>query len=546
MIDLGLYYETARHLRPRQWLGRLAEFLPRPSVRVQAPMEMRPPASSWILPAERAASMTGPARARLLNRERDIASPAAWNDPSSERLWLYHLHYFDDLCAQSARTRNNWHRALIARWIEENPGPAGAGWEPYPIARRVVNWIKWALAGNPLDARSRASLAAQAGHLEHRLETRLLGNHLLADAKALMFAGAFLTGPDAERCRTLSERLLREQWDEQILPDGGHFERSPMYHALILEDALDILNLARAYDFKALAARARAAASLLLDFLPAAMHPDGEIAFFNDSAFGMAPAPRELFSYASRLGFEIPSGPGTGSSSRPAFGLWAFAAGATRLIVDAGAIGPDYLPGHAHCDTLSYELSVGGRRVVVNCGTYSYAGPERARFRRTRAHNTVEIDGEEQHEIWADFRVARRGYPYDARWCMDSGSPMFSAAHTGYMRLPGRPLHRRTLAWRDDAWMIEDLIEASGRHAAAAFVHFHPDARVLEAGPERVVCASGGRRVIFEAFGAPWRLEEAEYSPEFGLKTATRALRQERSGRGGLHFGHRISVRGEA
>lgn len=541
-MSLGRYFETARHLKACQWTGRLRELLPRPSVIVPPPPAVRSFRAAWVLPAERAASMTGPGRVKLLNREREISSPACWNDSSSERLWLYHLHYFDDLCAEGAPARKDWHRALISRWIAENPGPAGAGWEPYPIARRMVSWIKWALAGNELDAGARASLASQAVYLERRLETHLLGNHLLVDAKALAFAGAFLTGPDAERCKALGERLLREQWDEQILPDGGHFERSPMYHALILEDALDVLNLARAYGLETLEDRARAAAAVLLDFLPAAMHPDGEIAFFNDAAFGMAPAPRELFAYAARLGLKVPAAPGTLSAARPHFGLWAFAAGETRLIMNAGAIGPDYLPGHAHCGTLSYELSVGGRRAAVNAGTYAYAGPERARFRGTRAHNTVEIDGEEQHEIWADFRVARRGYPFDVKWDAAGSAPGLSASHTGYMRLPGRPLHRRAAAWRGGAWVIEDRVEAMGRHAAVGSVHLHPDMRVLEAGRERVICASGDRRVVFEAFGAPWRVEEAEYSPEFGLKTATRVLRQEAAGKGNLEFGHRIAV----
>ncbi|NNN06031.1 MAG: alginate lyase family protein [Elusimicrobia bacterium] len=545
-MSLERYFETARHLKPCQWTGRLRQLLPRPSVKVPAPPDRRSARAAWVRPAERAASMTGPARVALLNQEREIASAAAWNDSGCERLWLYHLHYFDDLCAKGAPARKDWHRALMARWISENPGPVGTGWEPYPIARRLVNWIKWALAGNEPDAGMRASLASQAGYLERRLETHLLGNHLLADAKALAFAGAFLTGPEAERRRALGERLLKEQWAEQILPDGGHFERSPMYHALILEDALDVLNLARSYGLESLERPAQAAAQRLFDFLPGAIHPDGEIAFFNDSAFGMAPSPSELFAYGTRLGLSVPQAPGLRSAARPQFGLWAFAAAETRLIMNAGAIGPDYLPGHAHCDTLSYELSAGGRRVAVNAGTFAYAGPERGRFRRTRAHNTVEIDGAEQHEIWADFRVARRGYPCEVKWDADGGLPGLSAAHTGYARLPGRPLHRRTAAWRDGGWTIEDRVEASGRHEAVGSVHLHPDVRVLQAGPERVTCASGGRRIAFEAVGAPWRVEDAEYSPRFGLKTATRVLRQDAAGKGNLIFGHRITVESAA
>ena len=92
-------------------------------------------------------SLTGPGAFRLLNREGRIQSAANWNNPQAEALWLYNLHYFDDLCADGADKRADWHRTLIARWIAENPVGHGVGWDPYPTSLRIVNWIKWALAG---------------------------------------------------------------------------------------------------------------------------------------------------------------------------------------------------------------------------------------------------------------------------------------------------------------------------------------------------------------------------------------------------------------
>src|SRR6185436_7069489 len=78
------------------------------------------------------------------------------------------------------------------------------------------------------------------------------------------------------------------------------------------------------------------------------------------------------------------------------------------VIFDAAPVGPDYLPGHAHADTLSFELSWGDRRVITNSGTSTYSvGPRRAWERSTAAHNTVEIDDENSSEVWGGFRVAR-------------------------------------------------------------------------------------------------------------------------------------------
>jgi uncharacterized heparinase superfamily protein len=541
-MDLPLYWETVRHLKPRQIVSRLLLRLPRPAAASVEGLRRRAPSAPWAAAAPRRASMTGPARVRFLNREREIPSPSDWNDRGEALLWLYNLHYFDDLNAEGAPSRRAWHAALIDRWIAENPAAGGVGWHPYPVSLRIVNWIKWSLSGGELPPAAAASLALQAEHLSARLETHILGNHYLVNAKALVFAGAYFEGDRASRWLRTGLDILREQWAEQILPDGGHFERSPMYHCLALEDALDILNVLRACGFPAEDGPTRKAAFAMLAFLPAALHPDGRIAFFNDGAFGVAPEPEELSSYAVRLGLAPLSAPGRAVLARPQFGLWSLGGDDSRLIVDAGPVGPDCLPAHAHCDTLSYELSVGRRRLVVNSGTFAYSGPERAVFRSTAAHNTVQVDGAEQHEVWADFRVARRGYPFDVRWDAAGGAPFLSASHTGYARLPGRPQHRRTVFFRDGAWSIEDEVQGVGRHAAASFVHLHPDVEIREADERNILCALGSTTVRFEAIGAQWgKISDGVFSPEFGLKQPNKVLRQDSAGSGTIRFSHRIS-----
>ena len=79
-----------------------------------------------------------------------------------EKLWRYNLHYFDDLNAFDADSRKHWHTDLLLRWVRENPPGAGTAWEPYPTSLRIVNWIKWALAGNELPHECVTSLAVQA------------------------------------------------------------------------------------------------------------------------------------------------------------------------------------------------------------------------------------------------------------------------------------------------------------------------------------------------------------------------------------------------
>src|SRR5690606_28910828 len=112
------------------------------------------------------------------------------------------------------------------------------------------------------------------------------------------------------------------------------------------------------------------------------------------------------------------------------------------VFLDVGRVGPDYLPGHAHADTLSFEMSIGRRRVIVNSGTSVYGvSVERERQRGTAAHNTVVVDGENSSEVWSGFRVARRARPVDLSIKTGNGV-VVECGHDGYYRLPGRPMHR--------------------------------------------------------------------------------------------------------
>jgi uncharacterized heparinase superfamily protein len=318
------------------------------------------------------------------------------------------------------------------------------------------------------------SLAAQAQRLEGSLEYRLLGNHLLANAKALLFAGAFLGGPDAARWLDAGLAVLRDELREQILADGAHFELSPMYHSLVLEDVLDLVNLGVAYPdaFGAgVAQECRRVAALMLGWLASMCHPDGHMAFFNDAAFGVAPTRVELEAYAARLGLQAAAG------RLGASGYIRLANEHTVVLFDAAAIGPDYQPGHAHADTLSFELSHNGKRVLVNSGTSTYEpGALRGFQRGSAAHNTLVVDGQDQSEMWAAFRVARRARPFDV---VTDGRTWAEASHTGYRRLRGRVTHRRRLELEPGGLRIIDTLTGEGSHRVSLFFHLHPDASAV-------------------------------------------------------------------
>lgn len=471
-------------------------------------------------------------RFRFLNREDAVSQPEDWNDPDKPKLWLYHLHYFDDLNADRAEDRRAQHRDLIRRWIDENPPGGGVGWEPYPTSLRIVNWIKWALRerGGVLWDSAVHSLAIQVRWLERRIEYHVLGNHLLANVKALIFAGLYFDGEEAERWYRKGKDLLESEIEEQCLEDGGHFERSAMYHALVLEDLLDLINLYQCYD-RDLPDRLRPTALAMETWLHVMRHPDGDIPFFNDATFGTAPTPVQLDQYADRL-LEAPRAdvqfPEQPVHDLPATGYTRVEIGPVVAFLDIAPIGPDYLPAHAHADTLSFELSIGRQRLFVNSGTSTYErGPRREWERGTPAHNTVTVDGEDSSEVWSSFRVARRARVTERRVEASNGVLRVTGAHDGYRRLHGEPVHRRTWQFAADGIEILDRLDGSGRHRVDLWYHLHPSWSVSRAMDSRVVVmerdGSWKCELRFEGAGS-LEVSKSEYASEFGQVEPAEAL----------------------
>jgi uncharacterized heparinase superfamily protein len=356
----------------------------------------------------------------------------------------------------------------------------------------------------------------------------LLGNHLFANAKALVFAGLFFGGEEADEWLRAGIQILRKQMPEQILADGAQFELSPMYHALALEDILDLVNLAYTFERDDLTAEFASRIPAMLEWLLSMNHPDGEVAFFNDAAIGIAPDNIELLRYAHDLGFAIEP-PAAGITHHAQSGYARMEIGSAIVIADLARIGPDYLPGHAHADTLSFELSLGGRRFVVNSGTSVYGtGPERQRQRGTAAHSTLVLDEANSSEVWSGFRVGRRAKPFDVATYEDETSLIAHGAHDGYIHLPGSPVHRRKWCLSEGQLSIEDTVEGCGVHKLQAYFHLAPGISAVADTANGVVelsDAENGRQAKFSVEGGVVEVMPTSWHPEFGLRIETTMIR---------------------
>ena len=297
---------------------------------------------------------------------------------------------------------------LIHSWIVDTHHKKGVGWDPYPSSLRIVNWIKWILENNINDKKIISSLFEQVHNLDNSVEFHILGNHIFANAKALIFAGIFFDGTNGDIWYRKGCKILQKELREQFLKDSGHFELSPMYHSIMIEDILDLLNLSIASDDEKLITLLKPRINGMLNWLETMMHPDGNIAFFNDSVFGISSTFTELCKYADRLGHHHLR-KGIFSKILPESGYTRLQNKDALLLFDHGHVGPTYQPGHAHADTLSFELSLFGKRVISNLGISTYERNSlRCKQRSTNNHSTVVIDDLNSSDVWASFRVGKR------------------------------------------------------------------------------------------------------------------------------------------
>jgi len=406
-------------------------------------------------------------------------SLVGWDNPSQSKLWRYNLHYFDYLNQlefenEGVELQNN----IIDKWISENPFGKGTGWEPYPTSLRIINWIKWHFRTNGLSDEAKLSLWNQFNWLSGRPEYHLLGNHLFINAKALLFVCVIFGLDEHSAIYRKALKILKEELSEQFLEDGAHFELSPMYHSLAMEDLLDLYQLTRSLPSSFPNQEIQEKFQIGMNWLHYMSYSSGDLAHFNDCANDIAPTISELNELGQRVGLNWALNSDIKFNYFKDSGFVVLKNETVHLIADIGDIGPDYLPGHAHADSLSFELAINGQRVIVNSGTGEYGlSEERLRQRSTAAHSTIELDGKSSSEVWSGFRVAQRARIAEVEIIEEDKKLEFAAVHDGYKRIKSKPLHKRNWKLNDSSIEIIDMVSGSGNSVQLRY-YIHPDIQV--------------------------------------------------------------------
>ena len=317
-----------------------------------------------------------------------------WQPAQMNKLWRYNLHYFDYLHSAQAidATRSQLPESLkdflIQDWINRNPYPMVDAWEPYPASLRIINWIKYfhgrdktALPPNWL-----LSLYQQGHFLAHHIEWHIEANHLLKNIIALVIWSHFFNDAYALSLRKRSAAIFKTLCQEQFGADGGHYERSPMYHFILLHHLLEAYNC--------LIHSNGSAPDWLQHIIKKALayshcicKPNGQIPLLKDSAHAIAPSLQELNAQAESLAIRLPNNPAVnGCLYLENAGYFIYQTENDFVLFDVGNISPSYQPGHAHCDALHLEVHWNGRDIFTDTGVFNYiASPERHYARSTRA-----------------------------------------------------------------------------------------------------------------------------------------------------------------
>lgn len=436
--------------------------------------------------------------------------PGGFAAADASSIMLAHIHGFTwlrDLRAlgtDAARTRA---RALIADWTGCDRLPAIAG-TPLVIGARLAAWLGHydffaASADDDFRQMLMARLVADARALSNAMPTEVRDGRAFTALKGLIAASVAL--PEHAGFIPRAIRFLVPEIERQILPDGSHVERSPAAHLAVLQDLTEIRALLQI-------ARAEAPPQLpgAIERMAVALrglrHADGGLALFNGTSEDWANLIDLVLSQAGRTARS------TASLSGP--GFHRLAAGKTIVIVDAGTPPASGMDRFAHAGTLSFELSVGRERLIVNCGAAPASATEwHDALRATAAHSTLVIADVSSAEPRTEG-LGRRPTVVDLQRQEANGAHWLEASHDGWKKLFGATHRRRLyLAESGEDLRGEDSVEADEPQPFTLRFHLHPNvtASLQQDGEAALLRLPSGQGWRLRAGGAALSVEDSIY-----------------------------------
>lgn len=413
-------------------------------------------------------------------------------------------------------------RAILSDWIAVCGRETNSlAWEANNVSRRLIAWLSHStivLRGADVKFYRRL-LKSIAFHIRFlRAVTAHVQDNEVRLRCRIALAMASLALPASDAAIKKTGRELDRELERQICPDGGHISRNPQ---VLLELLLDLLPLRQTY----LNLGHPVPQTLIptIDRMFPALrffrHQGGELALFNGASASLA---NEL---ASVLRYDETGG--TPFKALPYMGYQRLAVGQTVVIVDTGQPRNRNISHKSHAGCLSFEMSSGSHRFVVNSGSPRFAGENyRQLARATAAHSTVTIDDtSSMHFSKSEYLgpIVDGGVSEVSAQRLGEGAGVegIAARHNGYMDLAGL-IVERDIQVNSGGNIIrgrDRLVEADGgdpqsgnqAHAVARF-HIHPAIIIEQTGKNEVrLNAPDGEVWTVSCIDAPIQIEESVF-----------------------------------
>jgi uncharacterized heparinase superfamily protein len=445
-----------------------------------------------------------------------VASPE-WAEALQGFRWLRHLRAAGtDLAAANAR-------ALVGEWIAlHGRRISGPAWHPPVAARRIIAWLQHSTiilqgADFAFYRTFLRSLAVQIRYLRAMTPEMADGEEKLRARVALAFAALSLPTPPASLRN--ATRLLAEELDRQILPDGGHVSRSP---AAVLELLSDLLPLRQTYaNQSATPPQAlMGAVDRMLPSLRFFRHQDGSLARFNGMGVTVHDRVAAILRHDDTGGAPLLHAPHSGYDR--------LSMGGTTVIADTGAAPGVDLSGQAHAGCLSFEMSSSRRAFIVNAGIDNLGTRDfRPLARATAAHSTATLnDASSARFNLASGMNGLLGTPLVAgprqvrSRRLDTGAKAtavqgFVASHDGYLSRFGL-FHERQMTLEHEGNLLRGSDRflrpggaGPGSDQVAIRFHLHPEIELHDEGHRVVLTARDGENWSFSCAAVAPEVEDS-------------------------------------
>ncbi|MCI0598486.1 MAG: heparinase II/III family protein [Beijerinckiaceae bacterium] len=430
--------------------------------------------------------------------------------------WLRHLRAADTALARATA------RVLVDDFMSLAGKPSHApAWEPEVAARRLLAFMSQSPvildgADRGFYRRFMKALGRTQVFLERKIAGGLAGEPRLLAAIALAELGLCTEG--SRNLIRRGTKLLSQELEQQILLDGGHISRNP---EKLLDLLPDLLPLRQAYSARSLQPPAQLlnAIDRMMPMLRLFRHGDGTLALFN----GMGVTPPEVL--ATVLAYDdVRARPLTNARHS---GYQRLEAADNIVLIDAGRPPPRIFTNRAHAGCSSFEFSIGGQRLVINCGAPdANRAAAREAARMTAAHSTLVIDDSSSCRFashaglrkWLDGQIVAGPDKVDVERHDDPQGTMVALAHNGYEPRFGL-IHERRIMLRHDGTALDgtDILRPSGAGTAieprpfALRFHIHPNVRLkrVRDGRAALCILPNGSRWLFEPASHQADIEES-------------------------------------